>query len=206
MDEIKTYEKPILFAGGLHLDKQDRYDFQEIVNSLEDDLSYLRNYENLGLYDYLKREKIGYTFIAARSTPFPFRSMDEYEGNIITYAKLFEAQQTGDYDEYIEWLIIYGGGVGYGVTVSPSTEAAASFVAVYNKANEGDKQKKNPPRKGKKGELRWDPKKSGGRWVDDAGVYTWHDWEKGKQHHNNFGSWDGKTQQESFDGGNTWIP
>lgn len=208
-EKMQTYENPILFVGGLHLNKQDDDDFQKIKygtfnNSLDIEPSYLKSYENLGLYDYLKKGKIGYTFIVERSN---LKSKEDEERNVNIYIRLFKAQQSGDYTDYIEGIIFKKWLNNYdrGVTVTASPEAAAKFVSAFSNANNKEKQKNNPPPVGGiLGKfLHWLDDKM--RWVDDKGVYTWHDWETGKKPHWDFGGWDGETQLHSYDGIN-WIP
>ncbi len=130
---------------------------------------------------------------------------------VFTSLRLFKAQQIGDYNDYIEWVIFenwlnnyYSGTYYGGVTVAASPEAAGEFVAAFSNANNKEKQKNNPPpERGIFGKfLRWLEKYN--RWTDDKGVYTWHDW-GGEKPHWDFGSWDGKEQLKSYDGIN-WIP
>ena len=133
------YENPILFVGGLHL-KHDESPYQEskyngfgnIMTS--EDSVYLCDFKNLGIYNYLKKEKIGYTFLVATSNNQ--ESSRDQERNIKRYIELFKAQQNEDYNRYIEYLISEKTNA---VTVIPSTEAAARFVEAS--ANSQDKGK-----------------------------------------------------------------
>ncbi|GEM_PF-3987154 len=152
IDKVKNYENPILFVGGLHLDKQSSEDFQKVKNEIfgeslsVDDAVYLNAYENFGIYDYLKAEKIGYTFVDALSDPS--ESADKVEENVLIYTELFKAQQAGDYESYIEWLISETT-LTNGVTVASSTHAAAKFAKASNEAKKGTgNTSSNPPKTG----------------------------------------------------------
>jgi len=78
---IGSYENPMLFIGGLHLD--------------------------LGLRDQLRQKKIGYAF----TVPVPgiLYSSEEEERYIFRYRDLFEAQRFGNYNEYIRAILGSGG-------------------------------------------------------------------------------------------------
>lgn len=137
----EIYGNPILFVGGLHLGTQNKDDFQKAksdISSVADESLYLENVENLGLYDYLRKEKIGYTFIRARTNPLV--SAKDYEGYSNTYNLLFKAQQSGDYEDYIQRLISQKN-MSTGVTVRPSTKSAAAFVRALSGTN-------HPPKDG----------------------------------------------------------
>jgi len=156
IEKIRTYQNPILFVGGLHLRKQSDNDFQRIkYNNLEsllssEELVLLNATENFGIYDYLKQEKIGYTFIVP--IPNNFESPKDSEKNINKYTELFKSQQNGDYSGYIETLISERS-LNKSVTVAPSTQAAAQYLAASanSKANNnGEKDKKEKKKDNKK--------------------------------------------------------
>ncbi len=148
IETTEIYENPILFMGGLHLYQQNDDDFQRIKNNsvslAADELQYLEVWDNSGIYDYLKKEKIGYTFIQAKSNSFESRGQSEKNYN--TYVKLFETQQSGDYNSYIRWLISERG-LGGGVTVRPSIEAAAALINAISKNNKDEKKDENKDKK-----------------------------------------------------------
>ncbi|MFQ5752302.1 MAG: hypothetical protein ACE5HI_09925 [bacterium] len=116
-NSIGVYENPILFVGGLHLRDRDN--------------------ENLGLYDYFKEKKIGYTFLSALSDRS--ESVVDLEENIITYTELFKSQQASDYNTYIQWLI-YENRIHSGVTVAPSPQAAADLLKTSEENKDSDKE------------------------------------------------------------------
>lgn len=151
IETTEICENPILFIGGLHLYQQNDDDFQRIKNNsislAADDLQYLEGWENSGIHDYLKKEKIGYTFIQARSNSFESRGQSEKNYN--TYIKLFETQQSGDYNSYIRWFISERGLDG-GVTVRPSIKAAAALINALSKNNKDEKKDENKDKKNEK--------------------------------------------------------
>ena len=193
INNAKTYQNPILFVGGLHLSKQDDKDFNYSRNALKTafNMSFDQN-ENLGLEDYLKKERIGFTFIKAKSSFWNSKSSD-YD----RYNMLFKSQQKGDYFDYIDF---FSDEIrNQGVTVSPSPEAATNFVAFskssgkkmnnngnffssllssilnFFKQNGGDgkgpvyKKNGNTQPKGLEGNWQWSSDKNNGRsgrWID----------------------------------------
>lgn len=134
-EQVGKYENPILFVGGLHLAKQDssEFDFLKHVASWPWQVSpfgqwarfhVLDSCENFGIYDYLKKEKIGFTLL----NPV---GVEEDTGDDATYTTLFRMQrqaeeQGKDYKEYLQWFLKRDSNGG--VTVRPSPEAAAEFV------------------------------------------------------------------------------
>lgn len=135
IEHSRKYENPTLFVGGLHLEKQDssEFDFSKFVGTWPWQVSpfgqwaryhVLDDVENLGLYDYLKKEKIGFTLL----NPF---GVEQDSGDDTTYTTLFKMQrqaeeQGKDYKEYLQWFLKRDSNEG--VTVRPSPEAAAEFV------------------------------------------------------------------------------
>jgi hypothetical protein len=129
IDHTKRYENPILFAGGLHLEPLAPTTY-EVARELgtttmlqPEQLQYLRANDNLGIADYLRRAKIGYTFMSAMGHEPP----DVAKRNEERYRELFQAQQHGRYDEYIH-KILPPLLEEPGITVSPAPEAAAQLI------------------------------------------------------------------------------
>ena len=155
IEKTRRYENPILFVGGQHLKKLRSNEFKSAKYCSYDNsqnqqaVVYQEENENLGIYDYLKEDRIGYTFIISK--PCRLESPRDLEKNTNAYTKLFKAQQSGDYSDYIEWFISEKNVAG-NVTVSPSTEAAAQFVkASAEKKGEkkGDKDRNKDKNKDK---------------------------------------------------------
>lgn len=142
--KTREYENPILFVGRLHLRKlsndfgNSKPDSRNIPTIGSGELASLNGTDNLGIYDYLKNEKIGYTFLTAISKS---ESPKDIERNINRYTDLFKAQQKGDYGGYIRSLINEKNSIKT-VTVSPSTQAAAQYVAASANNKYSDKGKK----------------------------------------------------------------
>lgn len=204
INNTQKYKNPILFVGGLHLDSMDRDTFKSSKNSAH--TSNLIGTENKGIIDYLEEEKIGYTFIQAKGPRFT-SSEDESR-----YLKLFRAQQSGDYNSYIELIIDEEN---EGVTVAPSTKAAAKYLAtssgsghkngIFKSIGNYFNQLFHPPPPQGNGPLVFDSNKDGGRWKDNKYWYTNHNW-GGEPPHLDRGPIDGGRGDKSFDGGKTWKP
>jgi hypothetical protein len=126
--KTENYENPILFVGGLHMDKQEDFAFQAAEHSLiGSDAGLMGGYENLGLADYLRKMGIGFTYVRAIENPVETAGMFERDFN--TYRELFKAQQSGNYDRYVEcFLWDYYGVALNGVTVTPAVDAATNLV------------------------------------------------------------------------------
>jgi len=145
IEKIKEYGNPILFVGGMHL---------------RDDATQERNH---GLRDYLKENRIGYTFLAAQDGTLSKRELTR---NHDRYVELFITQANNDYGEYIDWLLLGEdlselrevGGLSTSTTVQPSAAGAAQYVKALQ-------YEKNSPRKERNREI--------GR--------LWKDWNKHKE-------------------------
>ena len=126
------YQNPMLFVGGRHIHQETEYDFEQARAKLldsglltEDEMKYVEEYQNLGIYDYLKEAKLGYTYVQAKSNSItPEMENKNYE----TYLKLFEAQQNSDYSNYLQWFVSQNSGV----TVRPSVEVASELVRLLS--------------------------------------------------------------------------
>jgi len=132
------FENPILFVGGKHMiDKISDEAFKGMGNLKPEDfmtneeMTVLKGFKNMAIDDYLRRGKIGYSFFRAFG-----ETLREQELYISIYATLLVAQQTGRYQEYIDWLLDERG---YRVTSGPSPEGAAEFAKVLVK-----KRSENP--------------------------------------------------------------
>jgi hypothetical protein len=129
IDKVGPYENPILFVGGLHLDHQPPEDFSKAREDLRTSLLGAEaidpgSFENVGIRDYLERQQISYTFLSARPDTAASPSEDT---DIERYARVFAAQQAGNYREYINSFL--QSRPQRGVTVAPAPEAAAQLVA-----------------------------------------------------------------------------
>ncbi len=141
IEKTTSFENPLLFVGGLHIMKLDKKDFGNAEsgnsgNSLHlNEAHSLEGFPNLGIYDFLKKNRIGYTFL----TPKPNRkeTLREMEKNVERYVGLFKSQQNGDYNLYLKQFYS-SGKIFKGVTVRPSTEAAAAYVTSLKKNDEGE--------------------------------------------------------------------
>jgi DNA-directed RNA polymerase subunit RPC12/RpoP len=127
--EVKnTYENPVLFVGGLHLISQDETSFQtskQTVASQNPDLKSVEYAKNRGIRDYLEEQKIGYTFLTARSD-INTTIEDQNTWNE-RYTELFYAQTDDEYDFYSEWVAVQMLEA-KGVTTKPSVSKAAGFL------------------------------------------------------------------------------
>jgi hypothetical protein len=149
IEKTRSYDNPILFVGGKHLEKvfNDFHGINYNITDLylkQDEVAYLQNYEDLGIEDFLRDREIGFTFLAARSKPF------EGERSVNLYTRLFKAQEKGDYSEYIQLLVDQK--ETESVTVAPSPKAAAQFVAAMAGKGKAGGKGKGEGKKGKKGE------------------------------------------------------
>jgi ankyrin repeat protein len=106
MDKIGRYANPILFAGGKHLRTLEHEVYtralQEAAQILtEDQLQRIKASDNVGIAAYLQQARIGYTFISS-NVPQP---LEVVEKSMDAYRKLFQAQEGGDYAEYIRAVV-----------------------------------------------------------------------------------------------------
>jgi hypothetical protein len=130
IEKIREYGNPILFVGGLHL---------------HDDISERRD---LGLRDYLKANRIGYTFLVAQDGGLAKEALAQSHDR---YLALFEAQENNDYDEYIGWLLRQDvlpwrqgvAGLRSGTTVQPSAAGAAKYIRALKDANRPERRERN---------------------------------------------------------------
>ena len=140
IEKTTSFENPLLFVGGLHIMKLDKKDFAEIKsgnigNSLHlNEAHSLEGFPNLGIYDFLKKNRIGYTFLTSK--PNRTETIKEMEKNVERYVGLFKSQQNGDYNLYLKQFYS-SGKIFKGVTVRPSTEAAAAYVTSLKKNDDG---------------------------------------------------------------------
>lgn len=144
MQAFQFYDCPVVFVGGLHLDPIDSKVFQKAKQQEIKDLSLyqlkmLKECENLGISDYLKKEKIGYTFIYAHT----FVDKKKQAEREKLYRELFKAQINDDCSGYIKnYYKKYGSTKNNSVTVRPSVENAAQLVAFLK--NSPDQKEKQP--------------------------------------------------------------
>lgn len=127
LEQTKRYENPVLFVGGGHLEKLPGIKpvSLEAANLrgflTPEEMQRLKDWQDLGVRDYLAKEKIGYIFLLPRYYL-------EKESNKDTYRSLFRAQQDGSYDEYLARQISERIS---STTTRPSPEAAAKFLKSY---------------------------------------------------------------------------
>ncbi len=152
LDQCQKYENPVLFVGGLHLDKMDVSDFEKYKSSVTQAKTGLgakypsSQIANKGIYDYLKQAKIGYTFLVA--VPQKHESAAAVNKSTENYVRLMQAQQKGQYDVYIQWYLSGEKKSGYAVTVKPSPASAAQFLAASIQASTGSVNNDNFKKKG----------------------------------------------------------
>lgn len=143
MQAFQFYNCPVIFVGGLHLDPIDGKVFQkgkqqEIKDLSPYQLKMLKDCENLGISDYLKKENIGYTFIYAHT----FADTKKQAEREKLYRELFKAQINNDCSGYIKnYYKKYSGIKNDSVTVRPSVENAAQ-LASFLKDSTDQKEKK----------------------------------------------------------------
>ncbi len=136
VEQAKRYENPILFTGADHLTDHISNKNLQKLKSINlgtflppEEIEALKDFKNLGVDDYLKKEKLGYTFLVPRLTMKGLRIDRDF------YERIFRIQQTGDYSEYIEELLSEK--TPY-VTTRPSPEAAAKFLKKFRKIPPGN--------------------------------------------------------------------
>lgn len=133
----ENYENPMLFVGKGHLDRMPDTEFHQMKNLADIPIfgpfgpyatAIAGKAENFGLYDYLMREKIGFTLLN------PVGIGSEEASEIDAYLALFKTQrevirkgQTGEYEKYLE-LFLAQRSSRRGTTVKPSPEVAAELV------------------------------------------------------------------------------
>lgn len=137
IERTEQYENPILFTGGLHLAPiapTTHEVAKELITSkilTSEQLQRLRASDNLGIADYLRQAKIGYTFIRATA----YEPSEIVEKHRARYHELFQAQRDGRYQEYIQKILPQLRHEP-GVTVNPAPEAAAQLIhALTNNAS-----------------------------------------------------------------------
>jgi hypothetical protein len=133
----RKYENPILFVGALHLYyAQDDANFTRVKSRLiqyaGEDLSCLENVQNMGITDYLKHNNMGYTILSSREDNSIIYDQERLDSEYLT---LFEAQRTGNYDDYINsvlsenyGILDYSSANHSDVTVRPATKEAGYFA------------------------------------------------------------------------------
>jgi TonB family protein len=107
IDKVGQYANPILFTGWMHLHPLAQETYETAKRSLSKHLplervEYIRTSENLGIKNYLEREKIGYTFLGV-DTQTPPEAERKYTDR---YRQLFKAQQREDYESYIHSVVL----------------------------------------------------------------------------------------------------
>jgi hypothetical protein len=155
---LADHKNVFIFVGGRHLVsmKEETFDSAKqdpLVVELTDTVEQLRNSENIGLADFLRRDQISYVHL----TPFLGASVSSTLEQ--RYRELFKAQEKDDYKEYIESVVKEIAhdqrpipNQSY-VTVCPSPDAAAQFVAAFKAGSgedEGKKENEGNKNKGKK--------------------------------------------------------
>lgn len=129
IERTEQYENPILFTGSLHLASiapTTHEVAKELITSkilTSEQLQRLRASDNVGVTDYLRQAKIGYTFIRATGYEPP----EIVERHRARYHELFQAQRDGRYLEYIQKILPQLRHEP-GVTVNPAPEAAAQLI------------------------------------------------------------------------------
>lgn len=136
--QINNYGNPILFVGDGHLSGQltaeeiKEIQVKNLISLLTpEELASLQRAENFGIHYYLQQAKIGYNFF------FPAQALNPHSSSPLEqelYMRLYLAQQHGNYDNYIDWLVSQKFGR---TTTSPSPGAAAKFVKAYLAKNPG---------------------------------------------------------------------
>ncbi|MBI4035290.1 MAG: hypothetical protein HY381_02735, partial [Candidatus Chisholmbacteria bacterium] len=130
--QLATHKDPILFIGNGHLTEsiEDKHiqamqQHSEPVKILTpEETAQLRGFRNWRLHDYLHQERIGYHSITTAGWNLGLDSSK----NANKYRRLFIAQQTNDYQGYIDSLLFERT---QHVVTNPSPEAAAQFVKAY---------------------------------------------------------------------------
>ena len=118
--------------------------------SQNSELNLVEHAKNLGIRDYLEEQKIGYTFLAARSDVNS--TINDQNTWNERYTELFYAQSDDEYDFYSEWVAVQMLEA-RGVTTKPSVSHAAGFLqtlkGLFGKMFGGNNNGKGPKIVGK---------------------------------------------------------
>jgi hypothetical protein len=130
--QTSLHECPFLFLGGKHLESpaipeglsaEDWYQARNTMPVAE--VGRLCSAGPRSVVGLLRERSIGFYFLAARGPAL--RDGKQEARRIQRYAALFRAQMAGQVDSYVREVA----GVHGGVTVAPSPEAAALFLAAH---------------------------------------------------------------------------
>ncbi|MBI2009974.1 MAG: hypothetical protein HYS86_02220 [Candidatus Chisholmbacteria bacterium] len=122
IEHTQRLQNPILFIGDAHL-----LGLSKVVGRQDAKMP-------LDIYDFLKEEKVGHTFLSTTSSKRRTRQ------NVETYRRLMLAQQSGKYEDYIS-LMLTGERE---TTVTPSPENAAEYLKLILGKRQGSPGETHP--------------------------------------------------------------
>jgi len=134
IEATTAFENPMLFVGSGHLSSEIGEEHRKQlftpgggVSVPQQDLNILTTTSNKSIHSYLEEVRIGYTLIDSSG------QATAVDAEI--YSKLFEIQQTENYEEYINWLLSSRRTIT--TTTKPSPEAAAGFLKKLKESKAG---------------------------------------------------------------------